>query len=60
LKIVDYFGEPFSFPHDLAFSVINKKEISVVVAPILLLLRFVIALFIPKLSEINTYIIKNQ
>ena len=60
LKIVDYFGEPFSFPHDFAFSVINKKVISVVLAPILLLLRFAIALFIPKAAEINTYIIKNQ
>ena len=69
LKIVDYFGELFNFPHDLAFSTISKKitsnnfcakVTSILLVPILLLLRFGIALFFPKTAEINTYIIKNK
>jgi len=60
LKIVDYFGDFFSFPHDLAFSAISRNKINIIFVPLLLLLRLVTAFFVPKLSEINIYLIKNQ
>jgi SAM-dependent methyltransferase len=69
LKIIKVSGNPIDYFHDFSVS-IYKKIITenrflnfmygVMLIPTLLLVRLFISLFVPNLSEINTYIVRHR
>lgn len=69
LQIVSYSADPFSYFHDLLFSLYKKFKqnnkfldlaLFTSLAPITLFIRLILSLFYPRRAEINTYVVKHS